>query len=41
MAVPGNQPIRDGFTSAVNQPMVVEAVGGEKRRKVGVGPSDI
>lgn len=41
MAVPGRQPISEAFTLLVNQPMVVEAVGGEKWRKVGVGASDI
>lgn len=41
MAVPGRQPISEGFTLTVNQPMVVEAVGGEKWGKVAVGVSDI
>lgn len=30
----GRQPISEGFTSTVNQPVVVEAVGGDKRGKL-------
>lgn len=34
MAVPGRQPISEGFTWTVNPPVTVEAVGGEKWGKL-------
>lgn len=41
MAVPGRQPISEGFTLLVIQPMVEEAVGGDTWGQVAVGASDI